>query len=532
MRLPWSASAYVLAVLLPRCACSPGSPPEVPRTQLRAGGNANSSDAVGSRVSIPTHRKQATALHPCVLIVESPLLMSCTKAGQQLLPSAAKVASASSDGETVKWLRLTLAALVFLPLVAWLSCFPNASTLTSVAAPAATVSEDASAGGGYGALRLQPTFSAALAYSQVAFVLGLYLSLLCATDALAFYIAERFGGYPWQPAAVALIVEMLKFSVSIMLLCGGGASLASFPLGIWRSGSGAHETAAAEEFLLVSVQPRFWTWLDASLAMAPVALLYAANNTLVLFVLSKLQIGAFAAWRNASILLTAILWVFKFNTQLPASKTFGVLAFFVGSSLLSAAGADDTWSPAVWLQVLVAISSLLSALASVLFESVLKSHRLASRMGVDRLCALLYFETALVLGGILVTRSVQNDIPLMEDFRGIDRWAVMLALVQAACGIAMSRVLVYADSVARVMAGGPRELLRFLLLPLFGTASASSSFTATSAAGGALVALSLVAYARGPADAESAALTNGTAAGGEPRKSKAASSTPFEHMRL
>eukprot|EP00927_Polykrikos_kofoidii_P015837 TRINITY_DN17094_c0_g1_i1.p1 TRINITY_DN17094_c0_g1~~TRINITY_DN17094_c0_g1_i1.p1 ORF type:complete len:444 (-),score=48.39 TRINITY_DN17094_c0_g1_i1:51-1382(-) len=266
---------------------------------------------------------------------------------------------------------------------------------------------------------------------------SVYVVLLIATDTLVSHISQASGGsFPWEPAAVVLLVEAAKCAVSA-------------PLPSVIEGQDA--------------TPSFSDLLGATVRLAPVAMLYAGNNCLVLYVLSKMQLSSFVIWRNTSILFNAFLWIAYFRRPFSSLQTAGVGFLFLGL-VVGEIDADGSVAVPDRRVFLVVFSAFCSAAASVINESVLKGPFGTRTLGINRINTLLYAETSTILAVALVWQSGGNFV---GAFSGFDRRVVVLVTAQTALGLCVSRVLVYTDSVTKVMAGGVRELLTILVAPMF-----------------------------------------------------------------
>jgi len=229
--------------------------------------------------------------------------------------------------------------------------------------------------------------------------------------------------------------------------------------------------------------------LECGARLLPVALLYAGNNCLVLYVLSKLQLSSFVVWRHSSTVFNAILWVAYFKRDLHPYKVVGIVCFVVACCLISIQK-DGSWEPLSLPVILVLCSAALSAAASVFNEGVLKAPKFTNVLGTNHINALLYFETSTILACVITCRCAYWKLQLMSAFTTLDKSAATLIVVQAVLGLVVSRVLVYADSVSKVMIGGAREVLTLLIAPFF----VSSRFDWISMSAGLWVSLALMVY--------------------------------------
>lgn len=277
--------------------------------------------------------------------------------------------------------------------------------------------------------------------------LVVYVALLISSDTLASHTAQVHGGrYPWEPVAIVLMVELTKFIVSTGLR--------------WRPSARAATASSVP-----------WASLaEAFMRLSPVAALYAGNNCLVYFVLARVELGAYVVWRNTTVIFNALLWTFVLQRPLRGHQ-WAAVAFLFAGCCLNSLDTDGSLSDVVGFPVLLLLASALaSALAGALNEAILKREAFRD-LGIDRLNCLLYSQTFLMLSVWLTVRTAWSGHPLLAEashiFSNLDRSAACLVAMQASVGIAVSRVLLHADVVAKTMAGGAREIVQASVAPLF-----------------------------------------------------------------
>eukprot|EP00927_Polykrikos_kofoidii_P060294 TRINITY_DN55308_c0_g1_i1.p1 TRINITY_DN55308_c0_g1~~TRINITY_DN55308_c0_g1_i1.p1 ORF type:complete len:620 (+),score=96.49 TRINITY_DN55308_c0_g1_i1:51-1862(+) len=279
-----------------------------------------------------------------------------------------------------------------------------------------------------------------------------YIGLLICADTLASRVAQtHHGSYPWNPALIVLIVEALKLVMSMGCHCASSWSV-----------RGSAETRTLSPLVC----------FNTSLRILPVAMIYAGNNWLAFIVLAKVQLSDYVVWRNTNIFFNALLWTFILQRRLNWNKWIGVVYLFVGCCLNSLGANSLLRGSLGFPTLLILLLAFDSALAAVLNEAVLKK-RPCSAIGVDGINILLYTQTfCFVLAGLIVQKlwsglSIRQE---MEVFcSNLDRSAAALIAIQALLGIVVSRVLLYADSMAKTLAGGVREVVQVVVAPLFVT---------------------------------------------------------------
>lgn len=285
--------------------------------------------------------------------------------------------------------------------------------------------------------------------------LVVYVVLLMSADIVANRTAQSHGGsYPWNPCLAVFIVESAKFGASILLL------LFEF-VGPSAEGESEKLTEPRPE----AAEPMNSAFIFRSLLqLLPTACIYAGNNCVNLFVLSKMHLDTFVIWRNMGILFNAIIWSQYFKKLLTVNQLVGICGMFIGCCL-SDIQPDGNFGQLAWPILLVLFTALCSALGAVLNEGAFKSDRLKNA-SINVINAMLYAETACILGIVLIVYRTWSPTPVAE-FSDLDRSAIAYISMQCVLGLCVSRVLKHADSVAKVVAGGVREVMTLLVAPLF-----------------------------------------------------------------
>jgi hypothetical protein len=294
-----------------------------------------------------------------------------------------------------------------------------------------------------------------------------YVTLLVASDTLVAYTAQSHGGqYPWNPAFLVMIIEASKFAISLVI-----AGVKSYVL--------SPSADASDDF---NEEPRWFLALVAAGKLFPVAAIYAGNSCLVYVVLAEIQLDAYVVWRNTTILFNAILWTVVLHRSLSSHKWAGV-AFLILGCCLNSLEMDGSLRDMIGFPIFIVLASaFLSAFAAVLNEGALKADRFKP-LGIDMLNCLLYSQTAFMLLtwqlGYATYKGLSGTAELSRFAGELDRSALAIIAMQVILGLSVSRVLYYANSVAKTMAGGAREIIQVAIAPLF-VASRLNSITVLS----------------------------------------------------
>lgn len=273
-----------------------------------------------------------------------------------------------------------------------------------------------------------------------------YVMLLICSDTLTSRTSQAHGGrYPWEPMVVVFLAETLKLVVS---LC--------FGLG---------ERKVAEPIDRAQLPKAF-------LMLAPVGALYAGNNCLVFFVLSKVDLGSYVVWRNANIFFSAVLWTIVFRRNLRKNQWMGVLFLFCALTLNSVDTNGDLSKAVGYPVLLILANAFASAFAAALNEAVLKKDAFQA-LGQNVLNCMLYSQTSMLVLLAVIVQAHLTGRPVCGEVVGllsaVDSSALAIVCLQSCLGLVVSRVLLHADAVAKTMAGGVREIAQVFIAPIFVT---------------------------------------------------------------
>lgn len=311
-----------------------------------------------------------------------------------------------------------------------------------------------------------------------------YLVLLVTLDLTIKREAERGGGhYATSPFLLVAAVELGKLIVTSTLHVR--ATLGSTSL---SDEAGEHEL----DGVAVKATAHRVDAIQIALHMFPVALIFNVNNVLNLLVLSLVRLDAYAVWRNISILFNAIIWVWVLHKRLEVHRWVAITTCALGCSFNSLTP-DGRWDFDTAV-VGVLLTAFLSSLASVLNEKVIKSPA-ASNFTLDQLNLILYSETLglmlMGLGSYYLAFRAQLHLSvsgLLSTFT-VGAWKIIV--VQIALGLSVSRVLKYADAVAKTVVGSLRDVVIVFLAP---TLVSATRFDLLSVGSACLVGLAGMIY--------------------------------------
>ncbi|XP_012968209.1 probable UDP-sugar transporter protein SLC35A4 [Mesocricetus auratus] len=231
------------------------------------------------------------------------------------------------------------------------------------------------------------------------------------------------GQLPFRPSSAVLLTELTK-----LLLCAF-----SLLLGwqTWPRGTAPWRQAAP---------------------FALSALLYGANNNLVIYLQRHMDPSTYQVLSNAKIGSTALLYCLCLGRRLSARQGLALLLLMAAGACYASRGSRE---PAVDLArahamplhvtplglVLLAVYCLVSGLSSVYTELIMKRQRLP--LALQNL--FLY-----TFGVILNLGLYAGSGPGPGFLEGFSGWAVLVVLTQAVSGLLMSAVMKHGSSITRL----------------------------------------------------------------------------------
>ena len=286
-----------------------------------------------------------------------------------------------------------------------------------------------------------PTATAQTETLQQAKVRTLCVAFLCIQYS-AYALLRRYSTgilkEGWGASSVLGVGELIKFAISLFKIAS------------------AKEASEAPEGPL----PDRLKWLIANSAkMAVPAGVYLAMNMLGFVSLKRVDAGTFAVIQQSKIFFTAFFQRLFLSRILSQPKWCALVTLVLGVILISleshpdnqcdgltrTASADsDTTTYAVYMVGVLAVTldSLLSGLATVYFEKVLKTTKLTVW---DRNLQLAFYSMLIYVPWSVI------DNPA-NPFKGWSAVTVIVALLGAIGGILVAMVIKYADGLAKNLA--------------------------------------------------------------------------------
>lgn len=266
----------------------------------------------------------------------------------------------------------------------------------------------------------------------------LFLCLQYSAYALLRRYATGILHEPWTAQSVLGVGEFLKFGISLAMIASGPAY-----------------TEAPTD---LNLSGRLHWLLMHSAKMAVPALMYLTMNMLGFISLNRIDAGTFAVIQQSKIFFTALFQRVFLGRTLSQAKKCALFTLVLGVLLISlearpsraacTSGAGETPSSAVEEEgfagymlgvVAVTLDCLLSGLATVYFEKVLKTTNLTVW---DRNLQLAFYSML-----IYIPWSVYEHPA--DPLHGWSRNTVLVALLGAIGGILVALVIKYADGLAK-----------------------------------------------------------------------------------
>ncbi|XP_063784840.1 probable UDP-sugar transporter protein SLC35A4 [Pseudophryne corroboree] len=231
----------------------------------------------------------------------------------------------------------------------------------------------------------------------------------------------RVGGQiPFSSSSVVLLIELSKFVVSIVLLL------------IWDRRS-----------LQVSV-----SWRLAAPYALP-AILYGANNNLVVHMQHFMDPSSFQVLSNLKIVSTALLYSVVLRQRLSARKWYALFLLMAAGAFYSYGGIQDLEDRSADTHIYVSLPGLLlmllyctiSGLSAVYTEVTLKTQKLPLNLQ----------NIFLYSFGIIINWLVHVTGGHGQSFLdGFSVWVLVIIISQALNGLIMSAVMKHSSNITRL----------------------------------------------------------------------------------
>jgi drug/metabolite transporter (DMT)-like permease len=248
--------------------------------------------------------------------------------------------------------------------------------------------------------------------------------------------------YSFSPTCSVLLTETIKLVITIALL--GCVSLTK------KTQGGVHEPAAV------------LTCSDVQWLCVPSAI-FTINNILVWWAIGKNELSTFGVFRDTMILWTAVIWRFVFKTPLGNIRLLGILTVFAGL-LVNRLGGLSGQSALNFGVLLILLMTMVNALGSVANEYAMKRN---VELDINWQNLVVYIGCVSFTFAWLVVTEPGRLQSRSAFFEGLTSSTFFVISLQAFAGLMVSRIIKYADSVAKSVATCGRGPLLVLVAPFF-----------------------------------------------------------------
>lgn len=248
---------------------------------------------------------------------------------------------------------------------------------------------------------------------------------------LTLRVSRSAGATPYNAVAAVAYTELIKLLASVAVL--------SYQM------SGVTKTVG---FVATETCSK---WRSAALLLVP-AVLYTAQNTMVIYAVSYLSAAQFSVARQIKIPITGLFSVLLLKKELGARKWFAIFAVAAGVAVVQLAKTEqDSYRLVVdsgaessgrFIGLIYALASCVtSGLASVWFEMLLKSDKVNLwLMNVQ----LAFFSIVISCLAVLATAPSGSGA-----FLEFDRLAMLSVTFSASDGLVIALVMKYADNILK-----------------------------------------------------------------------------------
>jgi hypothetical protein len=252
--------------------------------------------------------------------------------------------------------------------------------------------------------------------------------------ALSFRAAQdETGKYPFDPAAVLVVAEILKFLLSLTLYS--------------RS-----ENANKPEGWYVAFKSEIQSTPTLLYSCFALAVLYCANNNISFLLFQWMDGANINLFKSGSSFVSTLLLRFALHRGI-SSIQWAAVGLQVCGLAISQFGATGTNAPLLSASAyfVLLISLTITSICSVYNDKVLKDH--ANVASLHTVNALLYAVGATLNGLVYLFTSTTSEIIRPSFFSGFDRpftWVVLF--FNTVIGIVVSAVYKYADATIKTFA--------------------------------------------------------------------------------
>merc|ERR1719281_369005 len=207
------------------------------------------------------------------------------------------------------------------------------------------------------------------------------------------------------------------------------------------------------------------------------AAFFTVYNVVVFFSIQRNDMGAFAIFRETAIIWTAVAWSFVFKMDLGQRRWLAILGIFAGLVLnqLSLVHHHQSFNFAI---LLVVAGTLLNACGSVSNEFAMKR---CEEVDINLQNILLYSLTSCASFTLFMMLHPETFTRPNRFFDGFDKSVPTIVLLQLFQGLAVSRILKFANTMVKNAVAALRGPVLLLVSLHLGFAVRFDFFVALSA---------------------------------------------------
>lgn len=204
---------------------------------------------------------------------------------------------------------------------------------------------------------------------------------------------------------------------------------------------------------------------------------FTAYNIVVFFSIQLNDVGAFAIFRETAIIWTALAWSFVFKMNIGQRRWLAIFGIFAGLVInqLSLVRHHQSFNYAI---LLVVVGTLLNAGGSVTNEFAMKR---CAEVDINLQNMLLYSLTSLASFSLFIMLHPETVTRPNRFFDGFDKSVPTIVLLQLFQGLAVARIIKYANTMVKNAVAALRGPVLLLVSLHMGFAVRFDFFVALSA---------------------------------------------------